>query len=1684
MSLFTAAQKELSGTLALAYASHVVSGHIVEKVTTGTGDTSKTTLIVLLGEGPWNRIVTAYWGGAEIPSTDYHFHNGYISTSMAEATFGTNPNTGLDEWNQGVDPWNVGGQTYSGSAYVIVRLPTGVSGDEDFGSLKFVCECTRVANYNSAGEQLNRFGAIVGTAGDAPNPVYFFYSTNPALVMADILVTRRKIAKSRIDWLAWTAWRDFNAVVIPWTGGNVPDRPLFQGNSNTVLGADGATIKAFGAANTWDSGVFTTSAITSGVPGFFEADIDEGHLLLGLTNRTTVNPGAGAADFRIALHFRIDGKVDLWNESVNKGQVATWVTGDRFRLTIENDAYRILKYGVAIDTSSLGLSTPVYPLHGGIEGYTIGAGVLRSVVSPAGSISTERTRKRFECGVAFPNQTDIATAIEAVLYVSCATLQDGEKIIFLPPTMAGAPRLPDFDFNEHTNIVPGTLKVYRLSRDQKPTKLTGLFRNLDYPTLKDDKTSADRDSLADLLGRDNPAPDVYLGTMTQGQADCVLNYHIKKDCDLDLYCSFQAKGTSWKVLPGSPVRVTAASHDWVNVEFEVVESTDESSIDTPDFRSFVCQLFNSGTYSDTDQSPLLANVVPTIIHEFDIPATPTGFTADFVLNNIVYKWDKPIDSEYINIAEYEIWSSTNTANPDNRLFHGKVDGWIEQFKAGASNIVTRYLRAINTLGKPSAFASVTKSIAEVIPPSNYTITYAGNTAHHGWSPSNPATGIIRYEIATDAAFTNIIFSGLSTQFDEIVTTTAPITRYLRAIGILEKASTTVSTSNSIGAPNPPTAASSTYDGKAIVWTWTDSTSPNIAYYEITNSAGTAIIERVPAARWVQLQVRGTSVYSSRVYAVTKSSQRSATYLTLSYTIPAPSPVTGANVVFASLRGFISWAWTGSSSVDVESYVLTDAAGVLLTLVVDKNATNATEVPRVGTPVLTRNITVISTNGQVSSAVPVTFTAPTPVAPTIAVVRTYPGGVDLTITSSITEKTVKNTVIEVSTASGGGFSAGIIFTDILPGMQTKASVLGQVSQNGVLYVRVHYVDVWGVSSANSNELACTFPQILGSDIQNGAITFAKFATSLEPVTIVSSVPVSYVGSVIYNLGDGKIYKWNGSSYGVIAASSFSELTGTIGITQFASNIEPVNIVTFVPGTPPTTKTTSNIYNTTDSKLYKWDSLTSTYKTIPFSELTGTISAAQISASTITGSMMVANTITAGQIQAAAIGTNELAALAVTAAKIAALTITADKLAANSITAGQIQAGAIGATEIAANAIRANHMVIGNFDNLAEDPGFERSTTSLTTWTLGEGTSVSTTTIHSGVNAIKRQYTATANSETINNLKIDCKPGDRFYIEGWIYMVASAGGTAGVRMKWYDATSSFISNSDVSGSATAATWTLMGATVTAPANAVFCKPAFIVLSQTANQWYLDDMYVRRVVDGVVIADGTITASKITIDGKLTMNGSASAITIGNPAVAAIPTDASHGTGVWIDRGGLVGLVGDAVQTKWDATTGAFTAAGGLLLLDANGLTMKAGTTNAPNRTLRVIDDTTGDLYSVFYGARSLAGTDHITSVSSEKVTGHNSWVTLESYAASSKSAYVGFYAYDSSNVLKGAIVIQDTIITIASNGSTRIKSDSTGLGFFGATTVAKPTVTGSRGSNAALASLLTAGANLGLWTDSST
>lgn len=1273
MASFQGNIKDITGgSLPLAYGPHVASGTVIQKVTEGTGDGAETTVIVWLGEGPWHSI-KGYWGGAIISDESIHFHPGYLSESMDFAIKQLNPAVGITEYNQGVDPWNVGGQTYSGTAYAVVKLPVGVTSDDDLSKLKFVCECLRVGDYDEQGQQLDKDGNVVGTEEEEPKPEWFFYSTNAALCMADALLMRRGLPKSRINWSNWVAWKNVCGAQIPWVGGSVPDRPLFTNvTSNFSIGANAGVLKDSGG-NAWNCGGITESVFPDNTLSFFEADAGAGTWAMGVTTATNLTNST-----QIYLGFQGNvvnagdesGILSIIRQGFPHTAISTWVAGDRFRVGEElvdgQPTLYVSKNGERLNISNIPPYTP--GLHGGIALFHEGSDIIRSTMSPINTgTGGERVRTRFECGLAYTSITDISTVIESILYVSCSEIQDEEKITFLPPSMQTAPKTSQFSFNE-SNIIPDSFKTYRLARDQKPTKIVGRFRDKDTPTLKEDTAEATRDALVEILGRENPAPEVYLGSITRGQAECVLNYYIRKTSDLDLYCDFRATGVAWKPVSGDVVDVTKDEVDWNQVDFEIIESIDESSTETPDNRRFVCQLFNEACYSDTDQSPLNASITDLVTNEISAPRTPTGLTATFLINAVRYKWDKA--SDYYIIKEFEVWDSTNTNDLSHRLWHGLANGWTEAFTAGAPDSITRFVRAISILGTPSDFTSVTKNIATVVAPTNYTLSYDNNVLRHRFSPSSPATGVIRYEIATDENFTNIIFSSLSTEFDEIVLNVGNVTRYLRAIGMLEKPSATVQASTTVTVPAPPTNVQVTYDGRNIEWTWTPSVTTNVAYYEITNSSGTVVMDRVAFSHWRIPQIRGTQTYNYRVYTVTNSGLRSTGFLVLGFTIPAPAPVSNLTVAFDISTGLLKWSWTFSPSIDVESTILVDNAGILAALIANVNANNITEMPADGAPVVTRSAFVVSTNGQPSSSVAATFTAPLPSAPTISLNRQYPSIADVVVTGTIASRAVKNTVIKVSTGTGAAFNAGIIQTLNEAGKQERVSVFGRASQNATLYVKVSYRDVWGQVSSDSNELAVTFTPFLGSDLSNNSVT------SLQ-------------------------------------------------------------------------------------------------------------------------------------------------------------------------------------------------LLLNNFDNLVEDPGFERGGTS---WVFSSQHTMDTERPHSGTKALQSNNSG----ETVNNMKLDCKPGDTFYIECFVYAEAGTGGSAGARIKWYDANNNFISNSDFTlpeASATA-TWSLIGGIATAPANAVFAKPAYAVILQLggtgAPRWFLDDMYFRKTITSAIIgigviqdahiANATITSAKI--------------------------------------------------------------------------------------------------------------------------------------------------------------------------------------------------------------------------------
>jgi hypothetical protein len=176
----------------------------------------------------------------------------------------------------------------------------------------------------------------------------------------------------------------------------------------------------------------------------------------------------------------------------------------------------------------------------------------------------------------------------------------------------------------------------------------------------------------------------------------------------------------------------------------------------------------------------------------------------------------------------------------------------------------------------------------------------------------------------------------------------------------------------------------------------------------------------------------------------------------------------------------------------------------------------------------------------------------------------------------------------------------------------------------------------------------------------------------------------------------------------------------------------------------------------------------------------------------------------------------------------------------------------------------------------------------------------------------------------------------------------------------------------------------------------------------------------------------------------------------------------------------ISGSGIQTLIGGTL-----AGGALTVSSGGVTLTSGnlTVTSGNATL-----TSGNL-AVSSGTITASG--NISTSNGTVATTTTSGNTFTMAGAASGSD-VALTASGVDAAVAVAINSKGTgSVKLVSNGITSVFATSTGaligntgqsIGFYGATRVAKQTVTGSRGANAALASLLTALATLGLITDS--
>jgi hypothetical protein len=147
-------------------------------------------------------------------------------------------------------------------------------------------------------------------------------------------------------------------------------------------------------------------------------------------------------------------------------------------------------------------------------------------------------------------------------------------------------------------------------------------------------------------------------------------------------------------------------------------------------------------------------------------------------------------------------------------------------------------------------------------------------------------------------------------------------------------------------------------------------------------------------------------------------------------------------------------------------------------------------------------------------------------------------------------------------------------------------------------------------------------------------------------------------------------------------------GAVQTANFASSIQPVSIVSALPAASGYTGP-KVVFLTADGKMYRYSGGAWT-TAIPSTDLTGQITGTQITDGSITTAKLGANAVTAGKIQAGTITSNEIAADTITAGNIAAGAVTASEIAAGAVTAGHIASRTITATQIAVGAITANEI----------------------------------------------------------------------------------------------------------------------------------------------------------------------------------------------------------------------------------------------------------------------------------------------------------------------------------------------------------------------------------------------------------
>ncbi|MDQ3747955.1 MAG: PA14 domain-containing protein [Acidobacteriota bacterium] len=543
-----------------------MAGHLVISRTEGADPNHRLVVRHALGQGIWDSAESVYFKGLNVPPADYVFNNG-SQTSAPISTFFTTDK-----------------QPHTGAVIIDVKAPVGV-GEADTEKTEptgfaGIFKTGQFPNFNSTGQQITPDTSAFVNEITAPvnfTDAFVGYTASPARAAAGWLLGLGGIARTRINWAKWTAWRDYLASTetVDYT---------------TIAGFDGIGLTA-----RYYNGTNFQTFLVERIDPILQFNLSDGAPAVGVpANSFSVRwEGKIKPAFTETYTFKIihDNGARLWvNGVLIIGTLGTITT------TWNDDGLSAAR----TDTGTFAATANTF--------YTIkaewneggGPGEFQLLWSspslPEEIVPAEvlyplpRALPRYEAHVAFSTPTTVEGMLSAVLRVSNSIVQDvNGKLEFYCVEQL----VPTFDFDEtlpenerqiirsrtEDGLSVSSLRINTIDRrvSEQQNVFEAKFRDLDSQFLEEPikPVQIKVQSLITEAGREISGGAVELYNMTRWQANKCLAYIVGRIIKTETV-TFSATARAYSVIAGDLVRLKNLGGRFNFTTFQVVEAVDAS----------------------------------------------------------------------------------------------------------------------------------------------------------------------------------------------------------------------------------------------------------------------------------------------------------------------------------------------------------------------------------------------------------------------------------------------------------------------------------------------------------------------------------------------------------------------------------------------------------------------------------------------------------------------------------------------------------------------------------------------------------------------------------------------------------------------------------------------------------------------------------------------------------------------------------------------------------------------------------------------------------------------------------------------------------------------------------------------------------------------------------------------------